>query len=261
MTPRLYAIIPMRLRPDIALFLTLGIATIIYVVFLSISPTKTLTSLGTETKYIEIENSTSQKKEFDLIQLTQEDSHRHPNDEPFFYQNVNDVVDSSNPALSTGNQRRTSTNQLERVVKLGEELPVVAWLRERTDDFRFPSLVNTGTGLEMTIPAGDLPSRSARRYVLQGSGQLVGLGDTIELEYEIYSWNTGVLIGSSNEYAINLSVELGKNNILPPYVEQSLLGRTTGSQIQVIVESGEFVPEAIDVHDVYIYVLKIKSVI
>lgn len=150
------------------------------------------------------------------------------------------------------------STRVKNVVKVGGGVP--ASLLTRTDDFRFPSISNDGSGPTMHIPDGDLPARSARRSLEQGDGRIVGYGDTVALHYDVYSWSSGALIMSSTQGRKSVVITIGSNSLLPPYVEQALIGRVVGSELQIVLGAdGEDLVGTLNPQDAYVYLVRLDE--
>lgn len=127
-------------------------------------------------------------------------------------------------------------------------------------DFSFPEIVEQDGAITMTIPNGKVPVFPARRTVLSGSGPVVEFGDAVTLKYDMFSWSTGELVESSSQYEEAHIVKGGNsdNYPIPDYLAKSLLGRSLGDTIQVVLPAGtEDLPDYLDITDAYVLVVEL----
>jgi len=127
-------------------------------------------------------------------------------------------------------------------------------------DFSFPEVVSDNGNLSMTIPNGDAPSFPARRKISSGSGQVIQFGDPVSLKYDMFSWTTGELIESSSEFDVAHIVKSGVSDgvPVPDYLAKSLLGRSLGDTIQVVLPAGsEDIPDYLDSTDAYVLLVEL----
>lgn len=126
-------------------------------------------------------------------------------------------------------------------------------------DFSFPEVTELNGGLTMTIPNGPAPTFPARRTVASGSGQPVTFGDSVILKYDMFSWNSGQLVESSTEFDEAHIVQGGVSDTfpIPEYLAKSLLGRSLGDTVQVVLPVGtEDLPEYLDPNDAYVLLVE-----
>jgi hypothetical protein len=127
-------------------------------------------------------------------------------------------------------------------------------------EFSFPALDDDGNNVSMSIPAGPPPEFPARRTLSTGNGQVVGFGDPVILKYDMFAWSTGELVESSSQFAESYTVLAGKADDfpVPEYLTRSLLGRSLGDRMQVILPVGtEDLPEYLDTTDAYVLVVEL----
>lgn len=126
-------------------------------------------------------------------------------------------------------------------------------------DFSFPEVNNQGGGLSMTIPNGPPPAFPARRTVSTGNGQKIGFGDTVILKYDMFSWASGLLVESSSQFEEAHTVQGGVSDDfpIPEYVAKSLLGRSLGDTVQIVLPVGtEDLPDYLDPADAYVLLVE-----
>lgn len=126
-------------------------------------------------------------------------------------------------------------------------------------DFSFPEIVNQNGTMTMTIPNGKAPLFPARRTIANGNGPVVQFGDPVSLKYDMFSWNTGELVESSAQYEEAHVVKGGVSDSfpIPDYLAKSLLGRSLGDTIQVVLPVGtKDLPDYLDNTDAYVLVVE-----
>ena len=87
-------------------------------------------------------------------------------------------------------------------------------------------------------------------------------GSKINLRYDMYSWSTGELVDSSSLHSGGvLPLTLGgAERRIPGFVEQSLLGRTAGSRVQVVLgKNTKDLPDHLNSADGYVLVVDISE--
>jgi hypothetical protein len=127
-------------------------------------------------------------------------------------------------------------------------------------DFDFPLTVLDDGTMTMSIPAGPAPEFGARRTLSDGAGTKIGFGDPVILNYDMFQWSTGELVESSAQYAESYTVLAGKSDDfpIPEYLSRSLLGRSLGDKIQVILPAGtNDLPEYLDSEDAYVVIVEL----
>jgi len=123
------------------------------------------------------------------------------------------------------------------------------------NDFTFPD-VAAANGTLSTIPAGAKPAFPARRTLATGNGSVVEFGDPVVLSYSMYSWSTGELVETTDDFEDPFTVHAGITDGIPDYLSNSLLGRNIGDKMQIIFQPGmEDLPEYLDSEDAYVVVL------
>lgn len=128
------------------------------------------------------------------------------------------------------------------------------------NDFSFPSVDTQNGNFSMTIPNSPPPEVAARRTVASSGGQKIGFGDTVILKYDMFSWAGGSLVESSSQFETAPAFEGGvsDNSVLPEYLAKSLLGRSIGDTVQVILPAGtEDLPTYLDSTDAHILVVEL----
>ena len=132
--------------------------------------------------------------------------------------------------------------------------------RKSGRDFVFPEIVSQDGSVSMTIPAGPLPAFPARRTVIQGAGQTVEFGDPVTLKYDMFAWSDGELVESSSLFDEAHIVRGGVSDDfpIPDYLAKSLLGRSLGDTIQVVLPVGtEDLPDYLDKNDAYVLLVEL----
>jgi len=127
-------------------------------------------------------------------------------------------------------------------------------------DFTFPETNNVNGAISMTIPSSAAPDFAARRTIIAGNGATVGFGDSVVLKYDMFSWEGGQLVESSSLFAEAYTVEAGvsKEYPMPDYLAKSLLGRSLGETIQVILPVGTAdLPDYLDPTDAYVLLVEL----
>lgn len=127
-------------------------------------------------------------------------------------------------------------------------------------DFSFPTTENTGQGYALTIPSAPPPLFPARRTTDSSGGNPIGFGDSVILKYDMFAWSTGQLVESSAEYTEAVTVTSGITDQIgiPEYVAQSLLGRSLGDVIQVVLPVGaNGLPEYLNANDAYVLMIEL----
>lgn len=126
------------------------------------------------------------------------------------------------------------------------------------NDFKFPAVANVNGNYSVTIPGGPAPTFSARRTIEKGNGSIIEFGDTVVLNYSMFSWSTGELIESSDTLDEPIAVRAGITEGIPQYMTKSLLGRSLGDKLQIIFERGmEDLPVYLDPNDAYVVVVEL----
>lgn len=124
------------------------------------------------------------------------------------------------------------------------------------NDFSFPAIAEANGGFEVSIPEGPVPAFPARRELSAGDGSAIGFGDPVVLKYNMYSWSTGALIESTDDFDEAMSVEAGISQDIPEYLSSSLTGRNVGDKLQIIFNAGmEDLPEYLDNTDAYVLIV------
>lgn len=125
-------------------------------------------------------------------------------------------------------------------------------------DYSLPKMMEENGGFSMTIPSGPAPEIPARRTIASAGGATLNFGDPVMLKYDMFSWNKGELVDSSAQYDEAYTVKSGISDELPipDYLAKSLLGRSLGDTIQVVLPVGtEDLPSQLDKEDAYILVV------
>jgi len=128
-------------------------------------------------------------------------------------------------------------------------------------DFSFPEIVSENGGFSMSIPSGQPPEFPARRTVASGNGQIVKFGDPVSLKYDMFSWTTGELVESSSQFDEAHIVKSGVSDgvPVPDYVAKSLLGRSLGDTIQIVLPAEtEDLPDYLDSSDAYVLLVELR---
>lgn len=132
--------------------------------------------------------------------------------------------------------------------------------RRSGSDFSFPEISSLNGSLSMTIPAGPLPAFPARRTVSAGTGQVIEFGDPVTLKYDMFAWSDGELVESSSLFEEAHVVQGGVSDDfpIPEYLAKSLLGRSIGDTIQVVLPVGtEDLPAYLDPEDAYVLLVEL----
>ena len=144
---------------------------------------------------------------------------------------------------------------------VGDATKVTGGITTRSNsDFIFPETTDVNGAISMTIPSSAAPDFAARRTIIAGNGATVGFGDTVVLKYDMFSWEGGQLVESSSLFAEAYTVEAGVSEEypLPDYLAKSLLGRSLGETIQVILPVGtDDLPDYLDPTDAYVLLVEL----
>ena len=107
-------------------------------------------------------------------------------------------------------------------------------------------------------PEGPVPDFSARRTLVAGSGDVVAFGDPVQLKYNMYSWTSGELVESTDDFDEAVIINAGVAEGVPVFLSNTVLGRNKGETVQIIYEAGmEDLPGYLDNSDAYIMVLEV----
>lgn len=126
-------------------------------------------------------------------------------------------------------------------------------------DYAFPDVV-TNAGLTLNIPAGPAPTTAGRRTVASGMGESLSFGDVVTLRYDMFRWSDGTLVDSSEQYDVARTVLAGDSETypVPDYLAKSLLGRSLGDVIQVVLPAGtQDLPPELDVDDAHVVLVEL----
>ena len=126
--------------------------------------------------------------------------------------------------------------------------------------FAFPDVqLSNGTDVEnFSAPLGPLPEFSARRTLSAGSGDVVAFGDPVQLKYNMYSWTSGELVETTDEFDEAVIINAGIAEGVPAFLSSSVLGRNKGEMLQIVYEAGmEDLPGYLDNSDAYVMVLEV----
>ena len=127
-------------------------------------------------------------------------------------------------------------------------------------DYALPALSGDTNMLSMSIPAGPAPAVASRRTVSQGSGEALSFGDVVTLKYDMFRWSDGALVDSSEQYNVARTVLAGdsESQPVPDYLAKSLLGRSLGDVIQVVLPAGtDDLPAELDETDAHVLVVEL----
>lgn len=126
------------------------------------------------------------------------------------------------------------------------------------NDFAFPSVTEVDDRFSISAPKGATPTFPARRTLEAGSGNTIEFNDPVVLRYEMFSWSTGELVESTEDFDEPVTVRAGVTEGVPEFLSHSLLGRKIGERIQIIFEEGmEDLPEYLDANDAYVLVIEL----
>lgn len=128
------------------------------------------------------------------------------------------------------------------------------------DDFTFPEITTENGSVSMSIPGGPLPTFAARRTISSGGGQTIGYGDSVILKYDMFAWSDGTLVESSSLFDEAHTVKAGVSDEfpIPEYLANSLLGRSLGDTVQVVLPVGtEDLPSYLDNQDAYVLLVEL----
>ena len=110
----------------------------------------------------------------------------------------------------------------------------------------------------VTVPGGDLPVFSARRTLSAGTGDVVAFGDPVQLKYSMYSWTSGALVESTNDFDEAIIINAGVTEGVPAFLSSTVLGRNKGETVQIVYEAGmDDLPAYLDQEDAYVMVLQV----
>lgn len=124
--------------------------------------------------------------------------------------------------------------------------------------FSFPDIASFTDTPSLEIPAGPIPSFSARRTITKGAGALIQFGDPVVLRYNLYSWRSGERIESSDELEEGVTVRAGVAEGVPRALAGALPGHRLGDTLQVVFEAGmDDLPEYLDNSDAYVIVVEL----
>jgi len=127
-----------------------------------------------------------------------------------------------------------------------------------SSDFTFPDVTEVDDQFAISSPEGATPSFPARRTLQAGSGNTIEFSDPVVLRYDMFSWSTGELVESTNDFDEPLTIRAGVTEGVPEFLSHSLLGRRIGDRIQIIFEEGmEDLPPYLDANDAYVLVIEI----
>lgn len=123
-------------------------------------------------------------------------------------------------------------------------------------EFELPNVVvQNGTSM-LDERVGAKPTFPARRVLVEGVGNRIEFGDSVVLRYNLYSWTTGELVESTDDFDEPLTIRAGVSEGVPQYLSDSLLGRNIGDTIQVVFESEmSDLPSYLDASDSYVVVV------
>lgn len=133
-------------------------------------------------------------------------------------------------------------------------------VRKSGNDFSFPETSSGNGSISMTIPAGPLPVFPARRTITDGDGAVIGFGDPVILKYDMFAWSTGELVESSSQFEEAHTVQGGVSDKfpIPEYLAKSLLGRSIGDTLQIVLPVGtEDLPAYLDPTDAYVLLVEL----
>lgn len=126
------------------------------------------------------------------------------------------------------------------------------------NDFTFPQVATVNGEYSVTIPDGPAPTFSARRTLENGTGSTIDFGDSVVLNYRMFSWSSGELVESSDTLDEPITVRAGITDGIPQYLTKSLLGRKLGDTLQIIFEPGmDDLPVYLDSNDAYVVVVEL----
>ena len=126
--------------------------------------------------------------------------------------------------------------------------------------FAFPDvqLVDGDSVGTVTVPDGELPVFSARRTLSAGTGDVVAFGDPVQLKYSMYSWTSGALVESTNDFDEAIIINAGVTEGVPAFLSSTVLGRNKGETVQIVYEAGmDDLPAYLDQEDAYVMVLQV----
>ncbi len=125
-----------------------------------------------------------------------------------------------------------------------------------SNDFSFPTVGEANGVVSVAIPNGPMPAFPARRMLSAGAGNAIEFGDPVVVKYNMYSWATGELVESTDNFDEPVTIRAGLSQGIPDYLSNSLLGRNVGDRLQVVFQAGmEDLPEYLDNTDAYVLVL------
>ena len=76
-------------------------------------------------------------------------------------------------------------------------------------DFSFPDVTEVDDRFAISRPEGDTPTFSARRTLEAGSGNTIEFSNPVVLRYDMFSWNTGELVESTDDLDEPLTIRAG----------------------------------------------------
>lgn len=137
-----------------------------------------------------------------------------------------------------------------------EQVPTGGTRTISSVDFSFPQVTEVADGFEVTIPDGPLPEFSAVTELSAGTGNAIGYGDPVVLKYSMYSWSTGELVESTDDFDEALTIIAGATDGVPEFLSDSITSRNIGDRLELVFEAGmSDLPVYLDNTDAYVMVL------
>ena len=116
---------------------------------------------------------------------------------------------------------------------------------------------NSPGQLQITIPDEPSPVASSNALLIEGSGPVVTSGSEVTIQYEMVSWDDGALVESSKELNRPFTMFIG-DDIVPSYLEESIVGQKVGSRVLVILGTETMdLPTSFDTTPAYVLAVDI----
>lgn len=127
-------------------------------------------------------------------------------------------------------------------------------------NFTMPTVETHAGALSLSIPADPTPEFESRAVVSEGSGEVINFGQAVTLKYDLFRWSDGAIVDSSAMYEFAHTAEAGntQSSALPDYVSSSLLGRSLGDIMQIVLPRGTAdLPQNLDSEDAYVLLVEL----
>jgi hypothetical protein len=119
------------------------------------------------------------------------------------------------------------------IIDLLDVVPTAAWGEEQEPVDGMPTVELADDGQpSVTLPEGDIPTEFAKATLKEGDGDVVETGDTVLVQYQGVSWNTGEVFDESWG-AAPFSFTVG-SGVVQGFTD-AVLGETVGSQVIAVL--------------------------